>query len=180
LDQGPCAWRSPSINDDRADTRKNAMPFDGFCLPGSPLARLLEADRLLTQERRAAVLLRRKPRTPGEAQARRVAQARASIVALDLLVELFAGGENWIQGDFEDDGGYCLVGGLRHIRTGLKSRDRAGLYLSQAIARTTGARQSLINFNDGNNGSRRTYPDIRLVIRCARKLARRAADGKTA
>jgi hypothetical protein len=150
------------------------MPFDGFCLPGSPLARLLEADRLLTQERRAAVLLRRKPRTPGEAQ------ARASIIALDLLVELFAGGENWIQGDFEDDGGYCLVGGLRHIRTGLKSRDRAGLYLSQAIARTTGARRSLINFNDGNDGSRRTYADIRLVIRRARQLARQAADGKTA
>ena len=39
------------------------MPFDGiYVLPGSPLARLLEADRKLTAERRAAAKLREENR----------------------------------------------------------------------------------------------------------------------
>jgi hypothetical protein len=71
-----------------------------------------------------------------------------------------------------------------HQRTGVghmqptQPEDKAGVYLLRAIARTTGARRSLIDFNDGTNGSRRTYADIRFVIRRAREFAQQDADGQ--
>ena len=54
---------------------------------------------------------------PWEVQARRVAQARASVMVLDQLLELFADGKNWVQNAYHDDHGrHCLVGGLEHVR----------------------------------------------------------------
>jgi hypothetical protein len=154
--------------------------FDGgSVLPGSPLAILLEADRKLTSERRAAAKLRPKPAPSAESVARRRAEARETVIVLDLLEKLFAGGEHWIQGAYEDyAGSYCLVGGLRQIRRFREPEDKAGVYLLRAIARTTGARRSLIDFNDGTNGSRRTYADIRFVIGRAREFAERDAQGQ--
>jgi hypothetical protein len=156
------------------------MPFDGSSvLPGSPLAILLEADRKLTSERRAAAKLHPKPVPSAESVARRRAEARETVIVLDLLEKLFAGGAHWIQGAYEDyAGSYCLVGGLRQIRRFREPEDKAGVYLLRAIARTTGARRSLIDFNDGKNGSRRTYVDIRLVIRRAREFAQQDAQGQ--
>jgi hypothetical protein len=164
----------------------DAMPFDGSAvLARSPLAILLEADRKLTAERRAAAKLHPKfapsaelvARRRAESVARRRAEARETVIVLDLLEKLFAGGEHWIQGAYEDyAGSYCLVGGLRQIRRFREPEDKAGVYLLRAIARTTGARRSLIDFNDGTNGSRRTYADIRFVIRRARELAERDAQ----
>jgi hypothetical protein len=135
------------------------MPFDGFCPPdNSPLARLLEADRKLTIARRAA-------------------QARESILVLNMLETLFANGKNWVQNMYDDGAGhYCLAGGLRHIRRFREPEDQARVYLSWAIANTFGKRQAIINFNDGTDGSRRSYSDIRLVIHRARELARQDAD----
>jgi hypothetical protein len=155
------------------------MPFDGSAvLPGSPLAILLEADRKPTSERRAAKL-HPKPAPSAESVARRMAEARETVIVLDLLEKLFAGGEHWIQGAYEDfAGSYCLVGGLRQIRRFREPEDKAGAYLLRAIARTTGARRSLIDFNDGTNGSRRTYADIRFVIGRAREFAQQDADGQ--
>jgi hypothetical protein len=104
---------------------------------------------------------------------------RPAVIVLDLLEKLFAGGEHWIQGAYEDyAGSYCLVGGLRQIRRFREPEDKAGVYLLRAIARTTGARRSLIDFNDGTNGSRRTYADIRFVIRRAREFAEQDAQGQ--
>jgi hypothetical protein len=56
--------------------------------------------------------------------------------------------------------------------------DKAGMYLLRAIARTTGARRALVDFNDGTNGSRRTYGDIRFVIRRAREFGQQDAQGQ--
>ena len=104
---------------------------------------------------------------------------RPAVIVLDLLEKLFAGGEHWIQGAYEDyAGSYCLVGGLRQIRRFREPEDKAGVYLLRAIARTTGARRSLIDFNDGTNGSRRTYADIRFVIGRAREFAEQDAQGQ--
>ena len=87
------------------------------------------------------------------------ARARETVIVLDLLEKLFAGGEHWIQGAYEEyAGSYCLVGGLRQIRRFREPEDKAGMYLLRAIARTTGARRSLIDFNDGTNGSREHTP----------------------
>jgi len=156
------------------------MPFDGSAvLPGSPLAILPEADRMLTSERRAAAKLHPKPAPSAELVSLRRAEARETVIVLDLLEKLFAGGGHWIQGAYEDyAGSYCLVGGLRQIRRFREPEDKAGMYLLRAIARTTGARRSLIDFNDGTNGSRRTYADIRFVIRRAREFAQQDADGQ--
>jgi hypothetical protein len=156
------------------------MPFDGSAvLPGSPLAILLEADRKLTSERRAAAKLHPKPAPSAESVARRRAEARETVIVLDLLEKLFAGGAHWIQGAYEDyAGSYCLVGGLRQIRRFREPEDKAGMYLLRAIARTTGARRSLVDFNDSTNGSRRTYPDIRFVIGRAREFAQQDAQGQ--
>lgn len=157
------------------------MPLDRTCLPDSPLARLLEADRKLTTQRRAAVKASHPPESSEQKQARRVAQARESVIALDRLAELFAGGQHWIQDDFEDGkGGYCLVGGLRHIRAGRASGDRAGVYLSRAVESSVGMRMSLIRFNDGrcsNHVNHRRFADIRRVIERARELALQDAGG---
>ena len=86
------------------------MPFDGSAVvPRSPLAILLEADRKLTSERRAAAKLHPKPAPSAELVARRRAEARETVIVLDLLEKLFAGGERWIQGAYEDyAGSYCL------------------------------------------------------------------------
>jgi hypothetical protein len=159
------------------------MPFDGSAvLARSPLAILLEADRKLTSERRAAAKLRPKRAPSAEAVARRRAEAHETAIVLDLLEKLFAGGVHWIQGGvhriqgaYEDyAGSYCLVGGLRQIRRFREPEDKADMYLLRAIARTTGARRSLIDFNDGTNGSRRTYADIRFVIGRAREFVEQA------
>jgi hypothetical protein len=156
------------------------MPFDGsVVLARSPLAILLEADRKLTSGRRAAAKLHPKPAPSAELVARRRVEARKTVIVLDLLEKLFAGGEHWIQGAYEDyAGSYCLVGGLRQIRRFRELEDKAGMYLLRAIARTTGARQSLIDFDDGTNGSRRSYADIRFVIRRAWEFAERDAQGQ--
>jgi hypothetical protein len=112
------------------------------------------------------------PVTPWEVQAQRIAQARASIIVLDQLLELFADGENWIQGDLERLGRYCLFGGLQHIRrTHRGLRDRVGVYLSRAIA-SCDERQTIIDFND----TRQSYAEIRAVILRARELAQRVID----
>jgi hypothetical protein len=147
----------------------DAMPFDGICvLPGSPLARLLEADRKLTAERRAMARLREKSVLPAIKSARRVAQARASVIVLDLLSDLFHGGHYWVRNTYhDDDGRHCLVGGLGHIRARRGGGDRAGEYLSRAIRDVCGKRQTIIKFND----SRESYAEIRAVILHARKLA---------
>jgi hypothetical protein len=95
------------------------MPFDGiYVQPGSPLARLLEADRKLTAERPAMARLREKTVVlPAIKSARRVAQARESIIVLDLLTDLLHGGHYWVQNAYHDEQGrHCLVGGLEHIR----------------------------------------------------------------
>ena len=77
------------------------MPFDGSCvLPGSPLARLLEVDRKLTSERRSATRLRQKTVLPAIKSARRVAQARKSIIVLDLLSDLLHGGHCWVRNTY--------------------------------------------------------------------------------
>jgi hypothetical protein len=91
---------------------EDAMPFDGgSVLPGSPLAILLEVDRKLTSERRAAAKLHPKPTPSANLVARRRAEARETVIVLDLLEKLFAGGEHWIQGAYEEyAGSYCLVG----------------------------------------------------------------------
>jgi hypothetical protein len=135
------------------------MPFDGiFVRPGSP-SLLPEAARKLTAERRAAV-----------------AQARASIAVLDALLELFADGKHWMQGDFYNGAGsYCLVGGLQRVRRLRKAQDKAARYLIRAIRRVTWERTArLIDFNDDLDTK---YADIRCVIGLARKLAQQMAEG---
>jgi hypothetical protein len=149
----------------------NAMPFDGICvLPGSPLARLLEADRKLTAERQRAARLREKTVLPAIKSARRVAQARESIIVLDLLCDLLHGGHYWVQNTYhDDDGRHCLVGGLESIRGRRGRGDRAAEYLSQAIRDVCGRPEKIIDFND----SRKSYAEIRAVILRARELAQR-------
>jgi hypothetical protein len=145
------------------------MPFDGMYVPpGSPLARLLEADRKLTAERRATARLRKKSVLPEIKSARRVAQARESVIVLDLLSDLLHGGHYWVQNAYHDNRGrHCLEGGLELIRARRGGGDRAGEYLSRAIRRVCGERQTIIEFND----SRDSYAEIRAVILHARKLA---------
>jgi hypothetical protein len=152
------------------------MPFDGTCLPNSPLARLLEADRKLTAERRAAGKLRRNLAPPPEKQARRAAFARESVIVLDRLEELLGGhGKNWIRNAYADGfGSYCLVGGLERIRAIRGFGDHAGIYLRRAIAKLGGGDESIVRFNDSRSG----YGEIRAVILLARKLAREVADGR--
>jgi hypothetical protein len=149
----------------------NAMPFDGICvLPGSLLARLLGADRKLTGERRWAAKLREKTVLPAIKSARRVAQARESIIVLDLLTGLLHGGHYWVQNAYHDSRGrHCLVGGLEHIRACRGGGDRAGEYLSRAIRDVCGRPEKIIDFND----SRESYAEIRAVILRARELAQR-------
>jgi hypothetical protein len=60
--------------------------------PNSALAILLEADRKLTAERRAAARLRGQPVMPAEKTARHAARASASIEVLDQLEALLADG----------------------------------------------------------------------------------------
>jgi hypothetical protein len=81
-----------------ASKEGDAMPFDGiFVLPGSPLARLLEADRKLTAERRWAARLREKTVLPAIKSAWRLTQARESVIVLDLLSDLLHGGHYWVR-----------------------------------------------------------------------------------
>lgn len=144
------------------------MPFDGIGLPGSSLARFLEADRKLTEEwcsPRKQVA----PEVAAQRRARRVTQARATIVILDQLEQLFDGGENWIRGEFENSDGYCLVGGLRYLRKVRGRGDDAGQYLRRAIAKLTDRYCGIMDFND----SRRSYAQVRAVIVHARELAAR-------
>ncbi len=145
------------------------MPFDGiFVLPGSPLARLLEADRKLTAERRWAARLREKTVLPAIKSARRVTQAREPVIVLDLLSDLLHGGHYWVQNAYHDEQGrHCLVGGLEHIRACRGGGDRAGEYLSRAIRDVCGKPEKIIDFND----SRKSYAEISAVILHARKLA---------
>jgi hypothetical protein len=161
-----------------ADKEGDAIvPFDGTSVrPNSPLAILLEADRKLTQEHRAAALPRRRPVSREEQHRQRRAQARATIEVLDQLEVLFADGRNWLQRSYQDGAGrFCLIGGLRHVRAGVKTGDLAGIYLSQAIAKTVGARLTLMGFNDSYQ---RKFADIRFVICRARELAQQVADGR--
>jgi hypothetical protein len=150
------------------------MPFDGtYVLPGSPLARLLEADRKRTSERRRATRLREKTVLPAIKSARRVAQARKSIIVLDLLSDLLHGGHYWVQNAYHDaHGRHCLVGGLERIRARRGRGDRAAEYLSRAIGDVCGRPEKIIDFND----SRESYAEIRAVILHARKLAQRVID----
>jgi hypothetical protein len=146
------------------------MPFDGMIcvLPNSPLARLLETNRKLTSERRGAARLREKTVLPAIKSARRVAQARQSVIVLDLLSDLLHGGHYWVRNTYHDvHGRHCLMGGLEHIRARRGCGDRAGEYLSRAIGDVCGRRQAIIKFND----SRESYAEIRAVILHARKLA---------
>ena len=103
---------------------------------------------------------------------RRVAQARESVVVLDLLAELFSGGNRWIQHCLKDLTGFCLVGGLREIRAGRSLRDHAGIYLARAIERVCGVPMKLIAFNDGC----REYAQIREIISFAREWAQLVVD----
>src|ERR1700722_15036782 len=62
----PAGW----IKARRIQRGGNAMPFDGSAVPArSPLAILLEADRKLTSERRAAAKLHPKPAPSAESVA---------------------------------------------------------------------------------------------------------------
>jgi hypothetical protein len=119
------------------------VPFDGTTYPpNSALAILLEADRKLTAERRAAARLRGQPVMPAEKTARHAARASASIEVLDQLEALLADGRSWIQGDYWNDvGGFCLVGGIEFIRAGRREGDAAITYLSRAILGTTASRR---------------------------------------
>ena len=142
------------------------MPFDGMCLPGSPLARFLEPDRKLTHEWYSA----RKqlaPEVAAQRRARRVTQARATVIILGELEQLFDGGENWIRGEFENSDGYCLLGGLRHLRKVRGRGDDAGQYLRRAIAKLADRYCGIMDFND----SRRSYTQVRAVIVQAREMA---------
>jgi len=157
---------------DSDEQEEEAMPFDGICPPGSPLARLLEADRELTEQRRAA----RKPYLTPEMEARkracRVAQARETIIILSELEELLNGGVNWIRGEFETPEGYCLVGGLRHLRKQRGRGDNASQYLRRAIAKHADRYYGIMDFND----SRRNYEQVRAVIVRARDMAARFVE----
>jgi hypothetical protein len=146
------------------------MPFDGVISvpPVSPLARLLEADTKLTAERAALTKLREKTVLPAIKSARRAAQARQSVIVLDLLSDLFHGGHYWVRNVYHDGNGrHCVVGGLRIIRARCGGGDKAGGYLRRAIRDVCGRSQSIIAFND----SRIAYAEIRAVILQARKLA---------
>lgn len=149
------------------------MPWDGSSLPNAPLVRLLEADRGLTRARRSRGGLHPDRGPSDEVTARRVAQARESIVVLDLLANVLGDGEKWVQNTYHDSQGrHCLVGGLQYIRTLRDAGDHAGRFLSQAIAKVGGKREPIIDFND----SRTSYADIRAVIARARGLAQKAVD----
>jgi hypothetical protein len=157
------------------------MPFDGCCLPGSPLAILLEADRKLTAERRASALLRKPPAPPAPTVPRRVTQGRASVIVFNRLLELFDGGRHWIQKqDTDGCGNFCMRGGLRHLG---KYRGSAYTYLAVAINEATQrcwgslnpyvCNERIIAFNDSYN-----YAQVELVIRRAREMAQADADGQ--
>jgi hypothetical protein len=103
---------------------------------------------------------------------RRIEQARESVVVLDLLAELFAGGDRWIRHCLKDATGFCLVGGLNEVRTGRASRDRAGVYLARAISRVRGTSMTIIEFND----SCYDYGEVREAISSAREWAQLAVD----
>ena len=150
------------------------MPFDGT---DSPLVRLLEADRKLTGARRAAAkLCPNHPAPSTKKLARRAARARESIIVLDLLGQLLHGGHNWTRNTYHDGHGrHCLVGGLEHIRARRGSGDRAGVYLSQAIAIAYSDRERLTHFNDRCI----TYAEIRAMILFARDLAQQVVDSHT-
>jgi hypothetical protein len=155
------------------------MPFDGvFVQPGSPLAILLKADRKLTAERRAAAKLRARPEPSAEKIARRAALAREAVIVLHLLEDLLGnGGEHWMRNAYADGlGSYCLVGGLRRVRTIRGFGDHAGIYLRRSISKISRGESSIIRFNDSRSG----YGEIRAAILLARKLAREVADGQAA
>jgi hypothetical protein len=144
------------------------MPFDGMYLPGSSLVRFLAADRKLTDEwcsPRKQVA----PEVAAQRRAGRVTRARATVVILDELQQLFDGGEKWIRGEFENSDGYCLVGGLRHLRKVRGKGDDAGQYLRRAIAKLADRYSGIMDFND----SRRSYAQVLAVIVHARELAAR-------
>jgi hypothetical protein len=103
---------------------------------------------------------------------RRVAQAQESVVVLDLLAELFSGGNRWIQHCLKDCTGFCMVGGLREIRQRRATCDRAGVYLARAIARVRGTPMTLIAFND----SCFDYDEVREIISFAREWAQLVVD----
>jgi hypothetical protein len=142
------------------------MPFDGISLPGSPLTRITEADFKLTQ---AWCSARKQVASEVAAQrrVRRIAQARATVVILDELEQLFDGGDKWVRGEFENSDGYCLVGGLRHLRKAIGRGDDAGHYLRRAIAKLADRCCGIMDFND----SRRNYAQVQAVIMHARELA---------
>jgi hypothetical protein len=147
------------------------MPFDGIGLRGFTLAWFLDADSKLNSERSSA----RKqvdPEVAAQRRARRVARARATVVILDELEQLFDGGENWIRGEFENSDGYCLVGGLRHLRKIRGGGDDAGQYLRRAIAKLADRYCGIMDFND----SRRSYEQVHAVIVHARELAARFVE----
>ena len=94
-------------------------------------------------------------------------QARATVIILGELEQLFDGGENWIRGEFENSEGYCLVGGLRHLRKVRGRGDDAGQYPRRAIAKMADRYCGIMDFND----SRRSYAQVRAVIVHAREMA---------
>jgi hypothetical protein len=165
---------APSIDDGRADAGRKGMPYDGlWVLPRSPLAVLLEADRKLIAERRAA-----KPRARPVPSAgklfRRKMLARKSLVVLQLLEDLLGDdGQYWMRNAYADGGSYCLVGGLRRIRAIRGFGDHAGIYLRRSVSKISRNENSIIRFNDSRSG----YAEIRAAILLARKLAREVADG---
>jgi hypothetical protein len=165
---------APSIDDGRADAGRKGMPYDSlWVLPGSPLAVFLEADRKLTAERRVA-----KPRAravpSAEKLSRRKVFARKSLVVLQLLEDLLGDdGQYWMRNAYTDGGSYCLIGGLRRIRTILGFGDHAGIYLRRSVSKISRNENSIVRFNDSRSG----YADIRAAILLARNLAREVADG---
>lgn len=160
------------------------MPFDGNILTYSPMAELdakirqltIDAKRREAREYYAEAKLPPKRRPMPQISDRRAMKARESVIVLDLLEKLFAGGKNWCQNTLSDGHGrYCLVGGLRYIRSIRGSGDHAGVYLSRAIsiAYVTGC--PLIELNDGSD----RYGEVRAMILFARQLAQQVVDKST-
>jgi hypothetical protein len=62
-----------------------------------------------------------------------------ALQVLDLLLEFFADGAHWLQGDFRDENGNrCLVGALRHLRRTMRSAMTARARIYRRPCRTVG------------------------------------------
>jgi hypothetical protein len=81
-------------------------------------------------------------------------------------------GTHWATLHYQDSGRFCLVGALRRIRATRGVSNRAGVFLSRAIAKTVGGRMGIMEFND----SRKSYAEIHEVIVLARELARKVVE----